>query len=776
MDHETRTRFTQQLCHWATTYIAQGRSPFRKAEPGSTVHTSCGPQTPDIVFWINQDSFVAGGFLLLPDNEQHDLEAAQACAYALGVNYFAQWTMSSLSIWQADTLEKIHDWPLPAQNDSKAILKFEALLVQLMDEFRTLAVVGACPPEKLSFWHLTNLCLATQSKALPSLSEHLRRTRSQELKTLESAISVANDKLTMSTARLLSLLYFDQLPYNIQPENLDQALQNLVSALPREQFDGLQAHDDEPPLDERSAVLFHHLIRRLDQIAIFTSTQRSSNVIRQLLANSSPLPQSHDATAELPAALTLIHSNLLPHQGIQLIEADQPQRLALKHLLRHINNWPCGQQHCDQVFKITPPLDSTCLIAHLYNEQRPAVGHRNTWLAQIKAAWSGQPVELPRNAPQWSYELAYLLGIAPEDSTLHLTLPLASLQGETGHILFAVIRQRLTATNIRLVDANVVALQLTKDCRPDQLVEIAGQQPLQLKWQEVCRQGCGWLAVILQAGGVLHQLMVQHRLTFIPHDHEPSAPDNTIYLRSSLASQLVHYLTARRGTKKNDPFTLPPQPSAMVLEALSSLPLEGLSPTKQQTVIDFELNRLLGIEGEVLSADTTTQPIQNEQVDKKALEEKITHALSIKGVPDFPTHYLYDFFRPQTTSYPATQTPWHISSEFMGSFTLSSENEKTLEIGNEYLAHAICLASHVHPQAELPDDLAICQQIVTRYLNDLQQVYNLIARECHASLPTSTAANRLVSKIWKSLPLPPWSLVQEHLQRFQIPPENADEN
>lgn len=142
---DTHTRFIQQLCQWATTYIAQGRSPFRKTEPGNTLFTQFGLQTPDLVFWINQDSFVAGGFVLISDHEKTDLNAAQACAHALGVNYFALWSAQSLTIWQADSLTTIKEWPVPQDVSEQAIDKFEALLVELMDEFRTLAVLGACP-------------------------------------------------------------------------------------------------------------------------------------------------------------------------------------------------------------------------------------------------------------------------------------------------------------------------------------------------------------------------------------------------------------------------------------------------------------------------------------------------------------------------------------------------------------------------------------------------------------------------------------------------------
>ncbi|MCD6526585.1 MAG: hypothetical protein J7K75_06315 [Desulfuromonas sp.] len=771
MDAATHSRFTQQLCHWATTYIAQGRSPFRKTEPGNALFTPFGQQTPDLVFWINQDSFVAGGFVLFPDSENGDLDVAQACAHALGVNYFALWSAKTLTIWQADTLSTIKHWDLPQESTDTTIDKFEALLVQLMDEFRTLAVLGACPPENLSFWHLANLCIATYNKALPTLSEHLRRTRSQELKTIDAATAVASDKLTLSIARLLLLLYYDKLPYNIQPEKLDHALQYLSSELPQVLFDCLQSITDEPELDDRSAVLFHHLLRRLDQIAIFTDSCRAADVIWQLLKVKPPCPATQTEAELRSAPAALIYSNQIPENDPQLIEVDQPQRLALKHLLRQLKHWPQGQQHCDQVFNITAPLISDRVIAHLYNETRPVASYRNTWQAQLKVAWPGQRIELPRSTPTWTYELCYLLGIAAPESILQLSLPVAAVQETTGRMLFSLLAGSLTITEISLRSEQTLVLTMVKQDNPEQIVVINGNEKRQLAWDTLLSHGPEWLAITLQASNDLLHLIDEHQLTF---DHSPETEQSqglAYYDQSTLAAQLQYFLGGDKSSlKKNDKTGPLPLPSPAVLDALSALPLEGLDAAEQQATIDRELQRLLSITINDLSCEATKNKAatpRTEKVDKKALEEKIIHAIDTEGLPLFPTHYLYDFFRPTTSHYSSDQLPWLIVNEFMGTFTLKNASDVELEITNEYLAHAIALASYGQQALELPDDIEICRQITVRYLADLQQIRDLIGRECHASLPTSSGANRLTSKIWKSLPLPPWNLVENYILRFQ---------
>lgn len=546
----------------------------------------------------------------------------------------------------------------------------------------------------------------------------------------------------------------------------------MSSELPQLQFDCLQSFSDEPELDDRSAVLFHHLLRRLDQISIFTDRNRAADVIWQLLKVKSPTPTTQNESLKQTTTATLIYSNIVPENDPQLVEVDQPQRLALKHLLRQLNQWPEGQQHCDQIFNISPALTSKTMIAHLYNSNRPEAHYRNTWQAQLKLAWSGLRIELPRTTATWCYELCYLLGISAHQSILQLTLPLAVLQGGFGATFFSLLEHNFTLSSITKLTEQTLALELVKREDPERIVTIEAADLHQLSWKELFNRGPQWLAIALQASNELVQLIDDHQLTFDLANETEHHQGIAIYHQSSLAKQLDYYLHgAEESQKKNSDSRRLPQPSIAVLDALVDLSLDELDSADQQVTIDQELEQRLSVSIDTLESNTAKHkpaPTSTEKADKKALEQKIIDLLNVEGIPLFPTHYLYDFFRPATSNYPSEDLPWQIDNEFMGTFTLKNNSNAELEISNEYLAHAIVLASCTQKSLDLPDDIDICRQIILRYLADLHRIRNLIGRECHASLPTSATANRLAGKIWKSLPLPPWNLVENYIQRFQV--------
>ncbi len=763
MDSATHQRFIQQLCHWAATYIAQGRSPFRKAEAGTLLNTARGELCPDMVLWINQDSFVAGGFIQIPDCED-DLDTACACAESLGVNYFAIWGSKTLTIWQADICKVIEQWPIPPldQNSPRA---YEMLLVQLMDEFRTLAVIGACPPDKLSHWHLTNLCLSTVNKAIPLLSEHLRRTRSDQFKTIDAAEHHAENKLTLAIARLLVLQYLEKLPYSLEPERLDQALKEFSGDLDIAQLDQLAGHDDEPDLDEQSQVLFHHLLRRLDQIGLFRQPHRAIRFINQLLCSTLTSTLVTEGPPD-KGTLHIHHSSVTEHDQ-DLIEVDQPQRLAFKYLLRVLNNWP-HPAHCRaDLFNLPREITPQHIVANLFTQDVPSTHYRNAWQAHIHAAWSGRRPSWPRSTPTWCYQTCYLLGTLADQGTAHLCLPENALRLPWAEHIFALLDGEYTIKEIGL-SADQLTLQLKRGYAPEQISRIVGAtQPLEMTNSELFRGGVTALALRLRGRDPLLHLIEEKRLQ-PANEHSHNNNGLARYHKSCLCHQLSDALLEPSAAGKY--LDRLPVPSPTTLTSLAALDFDGLSAGEQTGLIDTTLQQLLDIASQPCQG-RKTEGSQGEitRIDPKALEDQIYQALEVKGVPQFPDHYLYDFYRPELRSFHTDHRPWRLVGEFMGTFTLEDGAGNRCDCTNDIIAYAALLTTQQAAMQSLPTDPNICQKIVERYLNDLVRIHQLIWDECHAALPTATKANRLGNKIWKNLELPPYKQVEEAIERFNIP-------
>lgn len=778
MDSETRNRFLQQISQWAQDYIATGRSPFRKTEISANIITSHGAQSLDLLFWINQESFVAGGFILFPDDEQFDMEAAQASSQALGIRYFATWTAHNITVWCVDD-QSIHSQILPPKaTGSDRIDQFENSLIQLMDEFRTLAVLGLCPPEKLSFWHLTNLCIGAHERALPLLSEHFRRNPERHAKHLPSFEIQAQAKLSLSMARLLTLLYLDKIPYNLQPENLDHALCYLASELDQQSFGDLKPTTDEPALDENSAVLFHHLLRRLDQISIFNNQSRATHVLNQLLKHSSlcldTLPESECSDYNM-----LLFCNMVPCSTEQLIEVDQPARLALKYLLRKLMNCPTGQHHYTDLLQLQasqqaePSQQPLKIKACLSEATTPSTQQRNTLLTHLRLVSPGQSFEFHRSTPIWVYHFCYVLGIMTPASQLSVQMPSSLLSSPFSDIIIKWLQSEFTLHSLTLQTPQVIQIVLSKGYDDSVETVFAGEQQRHRDWSTLRQLDCEQLALTLFLPEVPYQLLQRNLVRF---DCE-QAPQNTLgseyFNNSSLGQCFNHHLQPKVGRVKRSKWVpRTPLPSEAILAALENLDIDNTA--EQRPRIDQELERLLDIE--IASLGPATERVEthaNHRVateDKKTVALKIIQLIQVRGVPEFPTHYLYEFYLPTLSHFPQPTTAWEISSEFMGTYQLSNNDDGSpdITVDNEFTAHAIVLASYNNTAIDLPDDRDICSTIVTRYLNDLDEIHTIIWRECHAAVHQNETANRLVRKLWRELDLPPWHTIEKYLKRFNI--------
>ncbi|OQY20490.1 MAG: hypothetical protein B6I36_00975 [Desulfobacteraceae bacterium 4572_35.1] len=663
MDNNTHSSFLRQLSLLATKHIASGTSPFRKTQIRPRIISRSGIQFPDLVFWINKDSFVAGGFVLCVDEDSLVLNDAQACAHALGVSYFATWSSSKIVFWEAKTLTPCNEITSPGTNDDadngQKIDLFEDTLIQTMNQFRTLAVLGTCPPQKLSYWHLTNLCLALATKAQATLSNHLR-LKGYKSNPLQLQ-SLARHKVNLCIARIFVLEYSDLMPHNLQPDNLDHALAYCVNSLASEQFSHLNPTTNEPQLDERSAIILHHLLHRLGQVALFENRKRASKLVQQLLLHSDPLG-ADTPTAQAINVDTSIYSNTIrttKTKNNKFIEIDLPVRLVYKQLLCELLGWSKADQYSSTVFAIKKEPQATAINGILFDTQTPETSYRNNWLTNIRLVWPGINFSLPRSTPIWAYEFIYLLGACSAGSKLDLTVPTQLLSSPFSATLFKLLQDNFTLHNV-----------------------------------DLCQN------ITVRINGI-------------------KAHDNTVETTTKL-----NYAISTVTDKKND------------------------------------------------SKTTDKKDRSRRKIAYKQLIEQIAHSIKSDGIPCFPDQYLYDFYRPQLVSYPNNDGHWQIGTEFMGSFQLNNASlgadAAKLTVDNEFLAFAIVLASYCGNEFKLPKDTIIVTTIVTRYLNDLAKLHNTIWRSTHAALQQNKAANRLFTKTWDALELPPRKQTESILKRFGI--------
>ncbi len=401
--------YAEQLRFQARGIITQGRYPFRKITTDSSLLTVAGHVTPDLVFWINRDSCIAGGCVFFypePEPLPALLQQGQACAEALALNQFATWGAKQIIIWQADTLKKRFELQPHSDIDG---------LTELLDQFKLLAVIEAKSNNELTSWHLSNLCLQSVSQGTLSLSAYLRR---KNLSDGERTTHQAHSKLMLCVARMLTALHAGTLPSQTKPEILDRVLKDLT-----DQHSGSNAGDHEVELDKKSSILLHNLLRRLDQIDLFRENRaRACAMLNQILSSTSTQSCKQQKGLKLPPAGLSVYMPEVEPYPLE-IEVDTSARLLFKNLARKLRNTDTViTNQFEQVFSIPVPLPSIHCKACFSSSVKPDTAAVDTLNTHMRAAWPGRRIHLTKSTPMGLWQLTYLLGILAEGKSLYARL------------------------------------------------------------------------------------------------------------------------------------------------------------------------------------------------------------------------------------------------------------------------------------------------------------------------------------------------------------------
>ncbi|MEJ2202238.1 MAG: hypothetical protein P8X63_14650, partial [Desulfuromonadaceae bacterium] len=417
MDQETRLLFSQQLACWARQAIAEGRSPFRRVDLSQPLLTTSGERHAPLIFWINRESFMAGGILLLPDkNSPAVCRTGKDFADAIGLRHFASWTPGEITLWEIRDAELLPHRTIPLESGDPA--GFQQSLRRLMEELKILSVIGSIPPAQLSAHYLANLWRSNLMSALEPLTEEYRAARGENLlEPDESPETLAYHKGAMTLLRLLALTCLDQLPTSVQPENLEIAMMFALDTLPESLKKSLRRGPWELPLPTPTAVRFHHLFRRLVQLDISGNRPRLARALEIFIDGEACHlgTKFFDIGNEPSAAATLLLHPARPAATDScdlLMEIGSPPLLALLVLLRHTLDLPPAGQQASDVFALIPAAAPTLIRGSLDDSSIPAKYQRKALTTHLRTSWPSRRFTLDPKTPRWSWELLHLLGLA----------------------------------------------------------------------------------------------------------------------------------------------------------------------------------------------------------------------------------------------------------------------------------------------------------------------------------------------------------------------------
>lgn len=759
--NENLQLFARQLASWSEQIIENGRTPFRRVDLFRPLHTSVGTCRPPLIFWINRQSMIAGGLIFLPDATSDPSYNKEAdAATALGLRHFVTWEASQINVWEVSSGENLLVTSLPlGKADDPAI--FHHRLSELIDQLKLLSITGRIDAKEISPFYLLNLLEETLELAFPALLEQCRLQRSETASILAAEDEAESwNRLTM--LRILCLFNWQLMPSSLSVNKLSSSTKKLLTLLPEPLAQALQNFTPGPAetLPGTSAVAFHHLILRLQQIGWQGRSNHGEKVLRLLLnlwhgkAKLNNRSQNQERLLLHSRELAPDCHHEVSHSGAQL---------AANTLWRVLDKSPHPTQMQGDTFKFSAEFQQKNLHANFYGTMRPEPALRRELAGHLRTSWPNRHLLIPGNLPFWTIEAAHMLGLSAQNSRieLHLSANWLKLLGGTvfSDLLFSNFA--LETVDCRETSRHLLHLSrrqnegLTECLLPD-----GNCRKLELGQNH--HRAVNRLLYTLELPPLLFELFNQQQLLPLTDTAEEAYLPEALayYAKSSMGQQLwrlctdtkLPSTTAKLLKEGSEHGWLVPETSS--LKELVHLIAQKKS-ANSEAYLDDILTQLLGIpsgtpiEQTMATGDTSVvKPVSRD------LGEQLLRQLEAEGIPYFPQTYLYRQATGPLNSYSFTP-PLKVCQELLGQYELEDARNQQFQVVGEETKDALLLASSLNLKSlEIPQNRQQTADMLDSYRQDLRKLQEKISRLCHRHIEQPAAAQRLQKKLWQQLPLP----------------------
>lgn len=782
MPTEALNRFIDQIASWSRQAIDQGRSPFRKVETGFPLLTTQGELLAPLVFWINRDSFMAGGLMLFPDRgDSTALQTGMRMAEALGLQHFVTWTEQQIQVWDCRDCQVGLNVAFPLQETRcNQVTAFKQLLDTTLDKLKYLSVMTSPAPEQLSASYLANLCRTAIHDTLPLLATEKRITR-DDSDTADTPWALAKGYQTV--IRLLTLTTLDLLPTSVQPEGLEKALRFYLPAAPKILCERLQFSGSSIPLPGEASVRYHHLLRRLQQLGMQKTARRTCNSLNLLLTHDGArlTGNAQPCHGTEPTALPDLTVNLAtpPMASPATIEIAPQAILAAKALIRHLEGWDHPSLQHPELFTLQLPQLPTGIFGVLFQQKRPDRRQRQTYETSLRFSWPARRLSVAPSAPLWLFECLHLLGLCQPGGNLQLTVPDSWLRESWGDTLWELLCQEFTLLRLEHEADQVTNLTLNRNQQPDRQSILNGAASHTWKWSDLKRHSRHYLLACLYFPEDWLRLLESGTLRSYTNPRQPG--------RYPKALHFFYHHPPGRSLAELFGLTTTQQPTEQLAEQIASLGI----PAPAEDALERLENLLVDDNSSAPVADDTltvrlarlgddftrlAQPaFDRNRVEHSgskpsrlpaSLAGELSRDIFIDGIPLFPEHYLYDYYRPRLQRY-SWQGQLTYGQAFFDLIVLQDTSGRRFEVTGEAGGAALWLAAKADRNViDLPLDSDLCETILARYLNDLWQLRQNLVRKVRERLTHPRQADNLVRRLWQEQPLPDWESVEKVMTLF----------
>ncbi|MFO7766957.1 MAG: hypothetical protein R6V33_11050 [Pelovirga sp.] len=422
-------QFARQLQSWTQELIDHGRTPFRRVDCFIDIVTEIGILTPPLIFWINRQSMMAGGVILLPEKDlTKELERGRSCAAALGLSHFVTWETEQVRLWAVidEQICEQQRFPLPGADHPDF---FRQLLKEIIEALKIPAVTGALPHDKLSASYFHNLFNTAETLAQPALTEAFRSQRAEEIqRTFIDIDQRAIEANRLLLLQILTALRGHLLPDTLLPEELGTIVTEALNQAPEPIRTHLNHNWEGAPslLPVETAVCYHHLLLRLQQLRWTSLEERMKQSLSNLMTQWFPDYQPEPETA----ADIILYPQAPPvGQNLRMLLSDSPLLLACTTLLRELDSLPQPTSCYGSLMSLDQEkLPVGSLSAQLLNQSPLTRSEKALYNASLRLSWPHRNFKIHTDQARWKWELVHLLGMIPPDQQIQVEVPAALLE------------------------------------------------------------------------------------------------------------------------------------------------------------------------------------------------------------------------------------------------------------------------------------------------------------------------------------------------------------
>jgi hypothetical protein len=765
---ETLQYFSGQLRSWCGERLQQQPGPFRQAELYQNIISEHKLTSPPIILWINRESFIAGGILVLPQNKDEDVFAAGTeLAKIFGLPCFFSWGRHELSCWSTDynPPEKTWEYELPYK-DISSPATFRKSLNLLMDQMEASFFKHQQTSPTITPEHVVNLVHSTLTDLIPEVQQAIQIEQSSMTQMETSTIDLKN-MLFRQLLLVMGLTACD-IPHLTAPDrSATEVLTQAAEMMPASLQPIFEKHPTEPPFPKQCQRRLTHFVNRVQQLKKHLPGLITPLITTLLKEWAKELGGHQVQYEQTDLHKVIINPDTFDSTETAEYEIGPSGILAAIALARHFStedNFKGPRQFIDPL-DLANKLDNHLVVGTLTDNRLPTATEQKKLNTFLRVSWPNHKLTLALKSPTWLWQFLHICGLAEGKSQIELKIPQSWLWERYGEKIPAILANKLFFAEISETNQNQLFCKLRVKQEDDMTTaRLADGTFRQLKnvpaafWRSQ-------ILIALKASDDIFHLVANNDLHFFEPEQcaKLSSTGLSNYMSSSLGRDFWRLLAPGRPFPKMENTAAEcsragiPLPSEKILSALSKI--SSKSGPISTADLDQELAVWLGETAALPKEAKKARKPAKEPVAEEQTELFLRHCTA-EEVPVFPDNYIYKTPADKRIEYSFSGHLTIIDS-FFDETILQDQQQLRIKVKGTRQAEALSLISTCRSgPIELPCSQTETADMLDLYIQDLKKLRQAYYRHAVIYLPSDSIVKK-VDDLWQKLPLPDWVQIKE---------------